>query len=363
MSFSSDNEFFLRDFRSKCRLLTGKDLSAKYAQDYQKESRLRMARAYGALDGSLNRKAELYEELLEHFGILDLEFLAWNIYYDEHATPLFLSLSNKITQLCGGHSTGIFLDLLIGRFSVHNDDLIKGFLKSYFIKLLSLKADEWENETLTRNPVIESIAKWLTACLVTEGAEQEVLQMILHFTKLWSIYYARPYNCHKGLIFYHKFFDGYDKILMSDLRTNISECIEKAVGTLDALFVPITHSPFTDIDNRSFHAQMEGRALTSVEGKYIVRTGEFHERMKSATVYFKNLESIPWLDLVEATMDSTGQTKEAYMIELDRRSRTGQAPTANEIIGLGEYLSKDRKWSPTNLILAKVIQQNYIFFV
>lgn len=322
-----------------------------------------MARAYGALDGSFNGKADLYDELLEHFGILDFEFLAWNMYYDEHASLLFSTLSNKIKQHCGEQLTGIFFDLLNDRFSVHDNDLIKGFLKAYFTKLLPLEANEWENENLTRNPVIERIAKWSTACLVTEGKEEELLQMILHFSKLWNIYYGKPYNCHKGLILYHKFFDSYNKILMPDLRTNIWECIENAARILDTVFVPVIHSPFTDIDNRSFYLQIEGRPLTSVEAKYIMRTGEFHQRMKSASVYFKNLESIPWLDLVEATMDSEGQMKEAYMIELNRRSQAGQAPTAAEIIRLVGYLGKDRKWLPTNYILATVIQKNYIFFV
>jgi hypothetical protein len=321
-----------------------------------------MSKAYYGISGSLTLKVEFYEELFEHFGSMDAEYVLWNLYFDEHAELLFTNLSQQLKQYCGERLSGVFLDIVDQRFPSYDDNRIKGFLKAYLTQRLPLEANEWESEGTNRNPVIERLAKWMTTSLQIDGADEALLHMVLHFSKLWNIYYARPYNYQKGLILFHKFFEQYNKLSIKDLRTDLSRCLDRSGRLLNALFVPIIHSPFTDPNETSFLAGVIGRALTRAEQVYLEKNKEFHQRIKEAAVYFQNLGMATWAELVKAAMNTTGEAKGAYIHELDRRYQANQLPKSNELVWFVQELEDNKDMSLSKDIIAKIVRDNYIFF-
>lgn len=363
MRFQSANEFFLRDLRSKCRSLTGSALLARYKNDFQMQAQVRMSRVYETLDESFSQKAAFYTELFEIFGHLDCNFILWNIYFEEHSSLLFHHLAPTIKRYCESLIDNFFLHLIHQDAPVSNNDLIINSLKTNFVRHLSSDEVEWEDGTSQRNPVTEHFAKWIAACIQSNCDEDAVAQMILHYTKFWNIYYARPYSHSKGLILYHHFFKTYDQLSTESLKTNMANCIEMTIKELNKLFVPITHSPITDRNNQSFFHQLGDIALTTPQQKFLSRNIDFHRRMADSEVHFKDLKSVSWLDLVNVAIESQGDLKDAYLREHEKRIQSGRVPIAADILQFAEKVNKMADRPNDNAALEKVIRDNYIFFL
>ena len=361
MSFTQDNEHFLRYFGSAMRGLPDEERKIKFEKEFRSDVRKRIKASYEKLGGSITDKGEFYGQLLTAFGAFEFEYLVLNIYFETEADELFNNLKPLFSQLSGLQS---FFDPVIKQTAgTYNGSSIKAFLRTYFISTIDLSDTDWEMEDVSRNPFINRLANWLSHSVASDTSPQTVEQVLLQYTKLWNIYFCAPYQYIKGLVLIHKFIEQYKKLDVKKIRIDLDRCIFNTRRIISELLPQAYHSPLTDTDNGSFYLADSLTPFPVTAKVYPKKNEEFHKVLSDDQAFFKDLKNESWISLIENFCSGPERSRFIYTDELQRRKGLGIVPRANEI---GQFVSKKGTWNVGDPIISKMLgevaRDNYIFF-
>lgn len=361
MSFSQDNEYFLRHFGSAMKGLQNEERKMKFAKEFRSDIRSRIKVSYEKLGSSITDKYEFYNQLLTVFGEFEFEYLVLNIYFEREADELFKNMQPQFFQLPGLYS---FIDPVIKQTTgTYNCSSIRTFLRTYFIDTIDLLESDWKMEDLSQNPFINRLADWLSHSVSSDTSPQIIEQVLLQYTKLWNIFFCDPYQYGKGFVLFHKFSEQYLKLDVKRIGIDLNMCINNTRLILAELLPQVFHSPLTDIDNRSFFYADSLTPFAEKAKVYPVKNKEFHKLLSDDQVFFKDLKNERWISLIDSFCSSSVRSRFIYTDELQRRKGLGIIPGTNEI---DEFVSKMGIWNAGNPInrkmLGEVARDNYIFF-
>jgi hypothetical protein len=367
MTFQKDNENFIKfGVWVGMKGLTEHEKLLKYSTTFKIESHKRIKTGYLKVSNDVEAKIEFYKEVLSVFGTYDLEYILLCIYFDKDADKLIDCLVDLVRPLLSKEKLiwGSISSLFTEDIAFHNSSLTKGFLKSYFERTIKLEAGEWESEGISNNPVVNKLKDYIACYLIDEeNGYGELTEVLLNFSKLWDIYYGRPFNTIKGIILVHKMSEQYNKINPAKLKVNFQKVVLNVNSLLTELTPIIAQSPLTDIDNDCFITSQGENPLSESVRNYLSKNVQFQKRLDDDSILFTDLSNITWTKLIEDWYLSSGNAEAAFINEIDKRRNSGLVPLAIETFGLIDFLNKQ---SISDIkkreFLQRVVFQNYIYY-
>jgi hypothetical protein len=304
---------------------------------------------------------EFYGQLLTAFGEFDVDYLVLNIYFEKEADELFNDLRPLYTQLTGVQS---FVDPIIKQtVGTFDNSSIKSFLRTYFMGVINLSEADWEMENINRNPFIQRLSDWLSDNISSETSPQLIEEVLLHYTKLWNVFFCNPYQYVKGLVLFHKFIEQYKKLDIKKINIDLNSCILNTRYVISELIPQIYHSPLTDIDCGSFYLADSQTPFPVNAQVYLKKNEEFHKILNDDKGLFIDLTNESWISLIERFCSGPERIRFIYINELQRRKALGIVPGAKEI---DLFVCEKGVWDFGDPIISKmlgeVMRDNYIFF-
>jgi len=359
MSFSQNNEHFLRrEFYSPLRGLAGKEKEMRYIATSKVEARRRMGFYYEGIKANVQNKITFYQELLEIFGPLEKEFLLYSIFLDQHAESINDHLGRSIVRQLDlrEHPLSLFFEQKV---PLHDSSLTKGFLKQYFTGILDLSPGEWEAEDGKNNPVTNKLIAWLIATITKDPKHKELEGFILHYTKLWNVYFVRIYNINKALILIHKFYDLYRKLDPQTLKVDLNKLLIDLNHLIAELLPDIFNSPLTDLLQPSEILTDGSHRNQSSTRSYLNKITEVQERLKMNAVFFQDLTGLNWPELLVRSCITPLPARAAYFGEITKRTEAGKPPN---FVDISKFLERTSEEDIDPKVLEKHVVDHYLFF-
>lgn len=366
MTFLRDNENFLK-FGLGVSMKGRSDFERQtaYSAHFKDDARRRVRTGYGKAGDNVDAKIEFYSEVLMALSPYDLEYILLGIYFDEHADQLIKHFSEAIKPLLNKEILrfsslySLYTDIVI----LHDGSLTKGFLKDFFTKKIELDPGEWEADGPNNSPVINKFNNYTISYITDKSSRYEDIQeILLHFSKLWDIYYGKPFNDFKALILIHKFSEQYNRINPIDFKINFGNVILEMNKLLSEVIPPVIQSPLSDIANQGFYALEKENNLSDNIRNYLSKNILFQKRLEDDSVFFTDLSNFSWLRLIIEYCHSSGNASLIYKNEILKRKNISVIPSAIEISDFVDFLSQ---YPVTNVdkreFIQAIIYENYIF--
>lgn len=354
MSFIQHNENFLKfELYIPLRGLTGADRALKYQNSIRPEARRRIQAYFETVKNDISRRIAFYVELLEELGELEQRYLLYSIYFDPNSDQLITELGPIVLRhldLTGEPLKRLFEQ----QIAPHDRSITKGFLKQYFTETIDLSSGEWEEEDGTRNPVTKKLAIWMVKAIsANETTEGQLEGVVLNYTKLWNIYFTHPFDSNKAIILIHKLLEQYKPLDPQHIKFDVHRSFLRIHRFLNELLPLPADSPLTDIEA---DVQPNFRA-------YQNKRTELQNRLKSDAVFFQDLSSRRWPDILAETCIIALPGRKAYLAEIIKRRDAGRTPNFTEV---SEFLKKikteDVQQEFDQKMADQIIAENYLFF-
>lgn len=358
MSFTQHNKNFLKfEFHIPLRGLLGAEREMKYVEEIRPEARRRMRLYYQAVKDDIPNKIAFYKELLEIFGALEKQFLLYSIFLESDLEIISSKLEVSNLQYLELDNTS-----LCNYFQTNASLTVRGFLRQYFTEVLDLSPNEWEEEDDTRNPVINKLIVWMKDKIIKDSRDKELRELVLNYTKLWNIYFCKPYNITKALIFLHKFQEMYSKLDPQDLRVDLKALLVDLNKSIEGILPDVYNSPLTDVSLSSEILKIDSDYNHSHTQLYLKKMNEFQKALTINSFFFQDLGSLTWSDLLLQASTTPPPVQTAYLNEIKRRHIINDVPKFNEI----EAFMKKKSMIETPLnkdALESIATVNYLFFL
>jgi hypothetical protein len=359
MSFSRNNENFLRfEFYIALKGLTGSDKELKYVGQIQKEARRRIRVYYEIVRYDVAKKTAMYQELLEIFAAVERKWLLYSIYLDPHSEQISVKIGGSAIQYLE-LTNDPFRAYFEQKVAQHDQSFTKGFLKQYFTATLDLSPGEWEAEDGKNNPVTNKLITWLTEQISQGASTKDLEQFFLNYTKLWNIYFTRIYNIHKALILIHKFFESYRKLDPTKINVNFYAILSYLNTFIGDLLPKVFNSPLTDVRQPSDVLTDGSYRSQSSTKAYLIKIGEFQDRLKIDAVFFQDLSKVGWPSLMTLACVTPLPGKKAYFLEAAKRKDAGNPPNFSAV---KEFLQSALEHDIDISTYTQILSDNYIFF-
>lgn len=359
MSFSRNNENFLRfELYIPLKGLAGSERASKYDERIRTEARRRMRLYYENVKYDIPKKVAFYKDVLEIFGNLEKRWLLYSIYLDPHSDAISSQIGDSAIQYLelGNDPFRAFFEQ---KSPPHDGSFTKGFLKHYFTDKLELSPGDWKTEDGRNNPVTNKLINQLIIYITKGVANEELEIFLLNYTKLWNVYFTRTYNIYKGLVLIHKFYDLYRPLDPQSLKVDLKPLLERLNLSFAELLPEVFNSPLTDVHQPS-EALRDGSFRSQANTKnYLTKIAEFQERLSMNTIFFQDLSTFDWSELMALACTTPLPAKNAYFIETYRRNNTGRPPTFSAI---NKFLQTSALLEMDSSTYAQVLSENYIFF-
>lgn len=368
MTFLRDNEnFFKFGLGVGMKGLEGFEKKKSYSTHFQKDARRRVRAGYTKVNHNIDSKIEFYSEVLLALSSYDLEYILLSIYFDEHADQLITHFSETIRPLLNKEvfRFGSLNSLFSGMVVPYDGSITKGFLKDFFINKIGLHTGEWEADGPNNNPVINKFNNYIISYITDENSGyQDIHEVLLNFSKLWDIYYGKPFNHFKALILIHKLSEQYNRINPADLKINFGNVILEMNSLLSEVIPPVIQSPLSDIANQGFYALEKENYLPDNIRNYLFKNIQFQKRLEDDNVFFNDLRNFSWITLIKEYCCSKGNASLVYKNEILKRKNLSMIPSVTEILEFGNFVSQ----SPGVLVdkrefMKEIIFDNYIYFL
>jgi len=367
MTFIRDNENFLKfGLGVSMRGLGDSEKKREYSVHFENDARKRVKAGYSKACDNVDAKIEFYSEVLIALSNYDLEYILLSIYFDEHSDQLIAHLYETIKPLLSKDILrfGSLYSLFTETILPHEGSLTKGFLKDFFIKNIELNRGEWEADGINNNPVINKFNDYIISYITNKSSGyQEIQEVLLNFSKLWDIYYGKPFDNVKAIILIHKLSKEYNRINQIDLTINLGKVILDMNDLLSEIIPVVIQSPLSDIANQGFYKSHNKDDLSDSIRNYLSKNIQFQKRLEDDSVFFIDLCNFSWLRLINDYCDSNGNVAMVYENEILNRKKTGMIPSAIEILGFVDFLSHYAVTSVDKReFIQKLIFENYIYF-
>ncbi|WP_345230874.1 hypothetical protein [Olivibacter ginsenosidimutans] len=349
------------EFHIPLRGLIGTEREMKYVEEIRPEARRRMRLHYQTVKYDIASKIAFYRELLEVFGSLEGQFLLYSIYLDQDSEVINLELETSDFQHIDLNKTNLSTFFQQNSPS-YNNSSVKGFLKRYFTETLDLSSNEWEEEDGIRNPVTNKLIDWILHKITKDSTTNELRDFVLNYTKLWNTYFSNPYNLTKALILLHKFHEKYRNLDPQYLKIDLKTLLTDLNYFINELLPNVFNSPLTDVVQPSeiFKDGSDHNHLRVQS--YLNKMSEFQERLTMNSVFFQDLGSLSWPDLLFHASTALPHVQTAYLNEIKRRHIINDVPKFNEIDGFIKKISMIK--TPLNKdVPDSIATPNYLFFL
>lgn len=356
MSFYNDNQNYIKmRLQSDLRNKTAIDREKLYLRDHQLEIRSRIIKSLRK-ELTFSEKCSDYFDLFTLLAEYEFQFLCLCIYFDSDAEKLFSELRTTIKEKTPSNFKDEYLfHLLVNTIPQINAGIIPGFLKSVFSDKLNSPSVVLEVKENNRNDFFNGVISWLEKKSKTTGTEQEILFLLLHFCKMWQLYYTAPYNHSKGIVFLHGMINLFNKDL-SERKIDLDKLLNDLQILLDGIPYIIIPPPFLD------SMEVASVRQNSMTG-YVKKLAEFHSVRKESNKLFKVHSGSRFLELFEEYLSSNNNVKETIANTIVERLLQGDLPASEELAMLEEqaFLSRFSNISDPKSLRKTVLRMCYAF--
>jgi|GEM_PF-2610410 len=367
MTFITDNENFLKfGLGVSMKGLGDFEQKREYLVHFANDARKRVQAGYSKACDNVDTKIEFYTEVLKALSKYDLEYILLGIYFDEHSDQLLAHLSETIKLLLNKDVLrfGSLRSLFTETVSPYDGSIIKGFLKDFFIKKIELDLGEWEADGLNNNPVINKFNNYIISHITNKSSGyHEIQEVLLNFSKLWDIYYGKPFNNVKAIILIHKLSEQYNRINPTHLTINLGKVILDMNDLLNEIIPAVIQSPLSDIANKGFYKSHNKEDLSDSIRNYLSKNIQFQKRLEDDSVFFIDLGNFSWLRLINEYCNSNGNAALVYKNEILNRKDASMIPSALEISKFVDFVSNyTANGVDKREFIQKIIFENYIYY-
>lgn len=203
-----------------------------------------------------NDNNEFYKDAFEILGVYEGDFLLINLFLEEKCVEIINSLkknqffnSQNINVSSKDSISSHFCDFIFSKSQFSEVDLIE-FIKNKSIEVTngSLSLNDWINENINSNPMVNKFCSFFTNSEVTIG--NKIFGYFL-FVKIWNHFddFINPFNNSKGIVMYRN--------LNNDLENNDFEIFfnffQIVLKTSNSLFVKYKYQPIIDNEENDLY--------------------------------------------------------------------------------------------------------------
>jgi hypothetical protein len=331
MSFLSDNQNYIRmRLQSDLRNKTALERERSYNKDHQNEVRSRILKSLKK-DNDFSNKRIDYLDLFELLAEYEFPFLLLCIYLDVDAEKLIKELKNVIKEKVPANFKDEYsiYSIINSSLSTNKDSNIQDFLKEFFTTKLKLPNLVLEPKEATRNDFFNGLNQCIGEKCKLSDAGQEIFYILLHFCKVWQLYYAEPYNQAKGVVLLH----GMINLLNSDhseKKIDLNAIFDDLKKLFDSLPSSIKFPPFLDSVDI---AMSRPGALPG----YVKKLEEFKLACSDSSKLFKDYSKASFIELFNEYFSSSSKVREVIRSFIAEKLIKGDPFSSNESLMLDEY--------------------------
>ena len=367
MSFSELNYYYIRnEIQGKLGKLPLDERLEVYDLSYRAQSLKRMREAYSEIIGYPD-KLRFYKEAIVALGEFEADFIVWSIYHECEADALISQLEDDLVQLqqiLGCRASGI-LQLMARTELTHDGSRLKGCLKSFFVDVVEVSESQWVLEDERTNPVINQFLNHIFSKLSSDLPDlEEIRLLILHYNRLWMLYYARPFSYLKGNLLLDKINKCYAEINPLDCKVDLIATFTTAAEFSRGLLPPLDDTPFFDLIKSEQEMIQEAMTQLKIVQNYWSRIRELSVKLKMDQVFLQDLSKWSLVELITHMANSTERSSGAYRNELEKRKELGLVPSTISLLELSKLgpMTDGLSSVSMEIILNELIECNYVFF-
>ena len=368
MSFTELNYYFIRtEIQGKLGRLPLNERWTFYSSELRSQSLKRLREAYGGINEFPN-KLRFYREAIEALGTYEADFLVWSIYHEPEADVLITELDQELALLVKNvdKRTSMLLQMMVQRELIHDGSRLKGCLKTFFVSVVDVSESQWVLEDEKNNPVMNEFLSCLFAYL-SSGAPDvvDIELLILHYNRLWMLYYAIPFSFPKGILLLDKLDKRYMEIDPLDFKVDLVAVLESVGNFSRSLLPSLADVPFIDLIRSTKEMIRQSAAQSKLTESYWSRIGNLSAKLEMDRVYQRDLSKSSFVDLITRFAYSSERSGGAYLAELERRRNAMVVPSSVELLQVPQLVFIENSLQPEmlQLILSELIERNYVFFI
>lgn len=355
MSFKETNRYFISSLM-RLNALPELERQTCYQRDFYEAMH---ERAFSArrLVTDLNLLSDLYVDLFNTLENYDLDWLLSSLFFEENAEILIPALKptfNKIGREKLSNSSFIEADLFLGEVDFHNGSIIKGYLKSFFIRWLEITEKDWQEEGDNSNPLINVLAAFMIDTITGKRDVMNLEVILIHFAKLWQVYYSNPFVSSKGNVLFHRLTTAYQQTNKKDLKLNLLSTLSTIEKKFSTLLYQIGEFPLILINKYNDNGPTPA---------YSNKKKIFFDMFKDDQVFFIDHSNLSLSQLFNECRNATNSVTEAYLEEINNRLTSGYLTSTEDLIILADLFNQSDGFTPkVKEALAKVMYKNYIYY-
>lgn len=200
MSFIERNQYFFRnELQSKTKGLSQSERERFYKKELQLETRKRL-KEYFRENLDATSKVKDFDHVLTLLKDLEFEYILLSMYFDKDSDALFRNLGKVLSECTPNNFVDTFkLTSLYNNSSSRQQASVDYFLKPFFLQYFDVSEKEWLNKDINYD-LIKKANAWLGISIRTNKTVEYITLGLIHYTKLWSLYFSNPYQYDKGIM-------------------------------------------------------------------------------------------------------------------------------------------------------------------
>ena len=360
MSFILDNRYFISAMRSRLNPLDLAERRVQYQKEFRSQVQQRIATAYAAADTAEELTIH-YRELLQVLHQDELDWILESIFFERECDQLIVALLPEFAQI-GQDRLGrsmVGAELFLNQSTPYDNSLCKGYLKAFFMEVLEASENDWKEEGSNRNPLVNLMETYIMTCITQgHGRREELSKVLLHYAKLWQVYYSIPFSMDKATVLLHRLCQGYQQLAKEELKTDLLEALRQNSKTLKGLLPQLAEFPL-DGKKEICHVPYQ----TMAGGGYSAKKREFYNLLENDRVYFIDLSLLPISQLLKECNAAEESASQAFLRELGKRMTGKDRPDTVELHRISAQYRELASFRPIlRKILERLVRENYIFF-
>lgn len=314
MSFFENNRFYIGKYlNSKNKSLPSEERK-KYYNTIKDDCRRRIRESYS----ESNNIIDFYVEVFEHLFFFDAKYLLINLFLEENVEEIIFVLNDKNLFEIDEHvSDSVFNNLL----KVNKEYSIVDFIEDSFKHIVGIPNLDFVKENSIS--FMNQYPKWLIDSISHKNIEEEVLDSLILFTKMWSSipYLEKPFNQCEAIKFFHHIDEFYKKKINKGSKVYLYKIINCLELVLNDCFVSnIIYSPITDLGNRKDY-----------KPGYLTRRKEFISIIEQSKFFNEKLSLYSFSDLFERFLENSKLINDSVSSEISSRLNRGEIPNQSEL--------------------------------